>query len=212
MVSRRIITRRSIPACAGEPWRRFRRLALLTVYPRVCGGTATARPAQVSPAGLSPRVRGNRHRYLPHPHRARSIPACAGEPAPPVQWSADARVYPRVCGGTPLLNFEQGGTAGLSPRVRGNPRRVQLAQQIARSIPACAGEPSSGRSYPPAPWVYPRVCGGTYPLCLMAAAKCGLSPRVRGNRLAGGPVARAAGSIPACAGEPSSDSAYVSVW
>ena len=50
---------RSIPACAGEP-----RPAVLErypepVYPRVCGGTRSARLGWSGWAGLSPRVRGN---------------------------------------------------------------------------------------------------------------------------------------------------------
>ena len=51
-------------------------------------------------------------------------------------------------------------------------------------------------------WVYPRVCGGT----LSATGGCmsiwGLSPRVRGNRLARHAINPPARSIPACAGEP----------
>ena len=55
----------------------------------------------------------------------------------------------------------QTASAGLSPRVRGNPIAADEAAGIAGSIPACAGEPLSVM------WcefdfrVYPRVCGGT---------------------------------------------------
>ena len=52
--------RRSIPACAGEPRLRTAPLAAAEVYPRVCGGTVWSIPCRSSPAGLSPRVRGNR--------------------------------------------------------------------------------------------------------------------------------------------------------
>ena len=49
---------------------------------------------------------------------------------------------------------------------------------------------------------YPRVCGGTAMLWLIAIGLWGLSPRVRGNR-GGHPVTGGAGgTIPACAGEP----------
>ena len=51
--------RRSIPACAGEPAvQDFPDLAV-TVYPRVCGGTAGKQGRAVKFRGLSPRVRGN---------------------------------------------------------------------------------------------------------------------------------------------------------
>ncbi len=71
---------------------------------------------------------------------------------------------------------------GLSPRVRGNQRR--LSYQRAKAA------------------VYPRVCGGTQSSLSSPQAGAGLSPRVRGNRR--GPSRRSEGkrSIPACAGEP----------
>ena len=52
--------------------------------------------------------------------------------------------------------------------------------------------------------VYPRVCGGTHHAWPWAALGGGLSPRVRGNRLRLLYRENLPGSIPACAGEPSS--------
>ena len=54
----------SIPALAGEP-----RLKTLTanpnqVYPRACGGTSATSTIKEKPAGLSPRLRGNRYSRL----------------------------------------------------------------------------------------------------------------------------------------------------
>ena len=71
-----------------------------------------------------------------------------------------------------------------------------------RSIPACAGEPSTWRSTSTGPGVYPRVCGGTSTVSATLAARNGLSPRVRGNPVGVHRRAHAPGSIPACAGEP----------
>ena len=72
----------SIPACAGEP-RYFSQLAdKHEVYPRVCGGTSTGALYCLTVPGLSPRVRGNRANFGLDPAGDRSIPACAGEPAP----------------------------------------------------------------------------------------------------------------------------------
>ena len=34
-----------------------------------------------------------------------------------------------------------GGGSGLSPRVRGNPKRIRSGKDLLGSIPACAGEP-----------------------------------------------------------------------
>ena len=109
-----------------------------------------------------------------------------------------------MCGGTAGPPVKTAAIKGLSPRVRGNRGRPTSGANICGSIPACAGEPtvvvaSSGRAE-----VYPRVCGGTSPATERRSVVAGLSPRVRGNRAF--PVGQrpAAGSIPACAGEPAS--------
>ena len=111
-----------------------------------------------------------------------------------------------MCGGTmpcrgilPLL-------MGLSPRVRGNRRRMDGAGVRAGSIPACAGEPSGDETPSEMDRVYPRVCGGTSIILLCQTHHQGLSPRVRGNRgfVLDAPSTR--GSIPACAGEPATRS------
>ena len=71
---------RSIPACAGEPMSRASRRASVTVYPRVCGGTACRAMSANHGGGLSPRVRGNLAERAAGAKGERSIPACAGEP------------------------------------------------------------------------------------------------------------------------------------
>ena len=69
--------------------------------------------------------------------------------------------YPRVCGGTFLFHVAQRREKGLSPRVRGNRFTEVEGNLRARTIPACAGEPSYRHQWRPAPGDYPRVCGGT---------------------------------------------------
>ncbi len=133
----------SIPACAGEPASIIAWSDQPAVYPRVCGGTQNAIEHPCWQRGLSPRVRGN----LPGDHQAGglrgSIPACAGEPGMRVAFHPTQQVYPRVCGGTVVGAVAQLQSAGLSPRVRGNPAVVRLCVSKRRSIPACAGEPLS---------------------------------------------------------------------
>ena len=73
---------RSIPACAGEPLELVGRGVGYGVYPRVCGGTSVVIVPPACLGGLSPRVRGNLGFGMGHPYAVRSIPACAGEPAP----------------------------------------------------------------------------------------------------------------------------------
>ena len=152
--------------------------------------------------GLSPRGRGNRRGGVQLPSVTRSIPAWAGEPINGDGWWDSGKVYPRVGGGTLTRQRLCHSTEGLSPRGRGN-RLFGLRGTIpARSIPAWAGEPSSGALLLMGKKVYPRVGGGTasatYPLEPMS----GLSPRGRGNRPFGPSSPRGPRSIPAWAGEP----------
>ena len=146
------VTKRSIPAWAGEPWLPVRTELSGAVYPRVGGGTraptvtnsrrtlSRSIPAwagepgshtgnQPRPfKGLSPRGRGNRLCRIAgvgHVHRYRA-------------W-----VYPRVGGGTLQVIQTVQVHGGLSPRGRGNPDRWDHRYaDIA---------------------VYPRVGGGTDP-------------------------------------------------
>ena len=195
---------RSIPACAGEPPSAKNTGMNSTVYPRVCGGTGAVGGAGESPAGLSPRVRGNRGRRGAVIRAGRSIPACAGEPGAGARGGWRRRVYPRVCGGTSSQNGKTAINQGLSPRVRGNHAGGVRLPAVAGSIPACAGEPATPTCPQRGTMVYPRVCGGTCSAKWMKASSGGLSPRVRGNHRGTACSQKRAGSIPACAGEPDS--------
>ena len=170
----------------------------------MCGGTrATAHTAE-SRQGLSPRVRGNLIVVLPAISLNRSIPACAGEPTRKASSPLSFSVYPRVCGGTPRRWSGRPQRRGLSPRVRGNPLVAMMAGVLAGSIPACAGEPPDYAGAAAGAKVYPRVCGGTTRSGRRRGRERGLSPRVRGNRRLRRRDSWRRGSIPACAGEPSS--------
>ena len=168
----------------------------------MCGGTTNTESDTTTGNGLSPRVRGNRADGDLHIVFAGSIPACAGEPPTPSLSGRRRKVYPRVCGGTVLWMEWQEVLGGLSPRVRGNLRRVALHYLQEGSIPACAGEPQSPAVQEVVKRVYPRVCGGTSDRPIGCCRLDGLSPRVRGNHFKQGVCDKNIGSIPACAGEP----------
>ena len=171
----------SIPACAGEPSTSAPTWTVLSVYPRVCGGTE-GKPQHIPAAGgLSPRVRGNPVGIGYAADRIGSIPACAGEPAARPVGQPRAGVYPRVCGGTLQAVCYRCIRMGLSPRVRGNPEGGARHRAEIGSIPACAGEPRALAFAGHVLGVYPRVCGGTYLCGIRASDRRGLSPRVRGN-------------------------------
>ena len=152
---------RSIPACAGEPGPAASSAGRIRVYPRVCGGTCGGVSMWADSPGLSPRVRGNQRSKFPSIECLRSIPACAGEPAPRGYCNRGCTVYPRVCGGTSPGASSGLAVCGLSPRVRGNLRRAHHPAWQRGSIPACAGEPRGASISPAGGGVYPRVCGGT---------------------------------------------------
>ena len=192
----------SIPACAGEPCQRQYAPCSIEVYPRVCGGAAWPRFRSRNWVGLSPRVRGSRTVYLRGGGCHGSIPACAGEPCWPPTRRLRARVYPRVCGGALAKRAKRRAKKGLSPRVRGSLGRAPEHPGLEGSIPACAGEPTSGRDRPRLDAVYPRVCGGAEGRQSSRVVPNGLSPRVRGSRPPATLSPSRRGSIPACAGEP----------
>ena len=197
----------SIPACAGEPSSWYVAPSAVSVYPRVCGGTASAAMARFSARGLSPRARGNLLATPVSGISTRSIPACAGEPGLVAVAQVIGEVYPRVCGGTRASIAYRSNPDGLSPRVRGNRHPCIVEGYRVRSIPACAGEPHRSGASMGTDRVYPRVCGGTGDRRGIAEAAWGLSPRVRGNLASMGSRANRTRSIPACAGEPSKMSA-----
>ena len=175
----------------------------------------------IAACGLSPRVRGNHSGPRALGDDRGSIPARAGEPSLPQSLNRAGKVYPRACGGTELEIYADIDTTGLSPRVRGTARTLiiwlygGLSPRVrgnlvagadvvdgGGSIPARAGEPSPlCRGMAPVT-VYPRACGGTSQAGSRSGSRCGLSPRVRGNRLEPVLPRRWRGSIPARAGEP----------
>ena len=154
---------------------------LLTVYPRVGGGTCYRRPEVLIWLGLSPRGRGNRIGLTSTGRVPRSIPAWAGEPRRSVRLLIAGKVYPRVGGGTMDNEIREELYQGLSPRGRGNPLSGLAPFSLEGSIPAWAGEPIPGISPARRGKVYPRVGGGTLAHVRRFISRRGLSPRGRGN-------------------------------
>ena len=193
---------RSIPACTGEPPYKDERFDCDEVYPRVYGGTVCILSQVAVSGGLSPRVRGNRQDRVGGGRRRGSIPACTGEPTLPGPSPCGPGVYPRVYGGTPIPSCVGWVVGGLSPRVRGNHGPNRRYAKMARSIPACTGEPCRKSPTRRRRRVYPRVYGGTLSISLAGSLHPGLSPRVRGNPVTTASPLILQRSIPACTGEP----------
>ena len=195
---------RSIPACAGNPRCAWSACRPTRVHPRVCGEPAGAHAAARISSGPSPRVRGTPERAASPRSAAGSIPACAGNPWARAAWRTSRRVHPRVCGEPAEKAAERPDDAGPSPRVRGTLPQRRARGRRAGSIPACAGNPCSACTTPIRTRVHPRVCGEPARTSATRRANGGPSPRVRGTRLPGRPESKPRGSIPACAGNPTS--------
>ena len=152
--------------------------------------------------GLSPRVRGILLDGGHSPGGKGSIPACTGNPRPPplVRWVS--KVYPRVYGESSDGERRENIADGLSPRVRGIRCSFQLRLRDRRSIPACTGNPLAQQVVGVAKQVYPRVYGESDTQIMGTRGMSGLSPRVRGIRIAVSSPRSCAGSIPACTGNP----------
>ena len=172
---------RSIPACAGEAVFLLLARRYQQVYPRVCGGSGRFLLQLPPRRGLSPRVRGKPGSITGKSLVSRSIPACAGEAPPAYARRAGLPVYPRVCGGSSWSFCCAIPFTGLSPRVRGKLKIGDHTTDIARSIPACAGEAISHPREFTLGGVYPRVCGGSPLTPSDPPTAAGLSPRVRGK-------------------------------
>ncbi len=132
---------RSIPARAGQPTGRERRVVIAKVYPRPRGATTELDVSFATLYGLSPPARGNRLRNVRRVLRIGSIPARAGQPR---RWTCSLRrcqVYPRPRGATAHGTAGDLRCYGLSPPARGNLGDDGSNEMLPRSIPARAGQP-----------------------------------------------------------------------
>ncbi len=133
------VTRRFIPACAGNASPESSSRLGNRVHPRVCGERAKAGRRSEKVCGSSPRVRGT-----PGPaQRPRRVP----------------QVHPRVCGERTSRQNTTGRDHGSSPRVRGTRRPACRAKRCSRFIPACAGNAARSPGRRGHTTVHPRVCG-----------------------------------------------------
>ena len=171
----------SIPACTGKPRCGPLRSRAPRVYPRMYGETLGGSIQHRGGSGLSPHVRGNQQGGAVRRAQDGSIPACTGKPSLPPGCRSSERVYPRMYGETQAASYNANVRRGLSPHVRGNPRRFRYVFIAQGSIPACTGKPMPLSAAPPAQSVYPRMYGETSPDRYDALVLSGLSPHVRGN-------------------------------
>ena len=170
----------------------------------MCGEAAYTETLDFRARGPSPRVRGSpwsmRHRSA----TPGSIPACAGKPRARAGLDTARAVHPRVCGEAGEGFYPGEVVSGPSPRVRGSRRDDAGVVEASGSIPACAGKPRTPGMAASLRRVHPRVCGEAAERERIRVAVAGPSPRVRGSRRRRRARGWRCGSIPACAGKPSS--------
>ena len=181
----RSLPRRSIPAHAGEPTSGIGWCPAAGVYPRPRGGATGRKIVFWFCWGLSPPTRGSR--------------------SPASSFAFRSRVYPRPRGGAGYGAATGRVGGGLSPPTRGSLRYLCVFKQIHGSIPAHAGEPRVRDRFRDGDRVYPRPRGGAPPTKAMPRLRMGLSPPTRGSLQSGIKRQHLVRSIPAHAGEPSSE-------
>ena len=194
------ISRRFIPACAGNGRATREGSVRSTVHPRVCGERTRVDDLHVRSSGSSPRVRGTAVDPIGGWERWRFIPACAGNGSARVAPINESTVHPRVCGerASPICTVHPDG--GSSPRVRGTAIPIPTHMRRRRFIPACAGNghgaPARRHNTP----VHPRVCGERSDRRQLSPCVVGSSPRVRGTARSADRGGENLRFIPACAG------------
>ena len=131
--------RRFIPAGAGNIIEGFPGLMRQTVHPRRCGEHILALVNAQRGNGSSPQVRGTWEKYYRIGQRYRFIPAGAGNIL--IQRSTCFRtsVHPRRCGEHTDFSIDGDYDGGSSPQVRGTYAAGRRQTDVARFIPAGAG-------------------------------------------------------------------------
>ena len=137
---------RFIPACAGNAFTPAVHQKFVTVHPRMRGERLAALPCAGIFTGSSPHARGTHPGMGVSQLQDRFIPACAGNADERKMTLEGSPVHPRMRGErVPFLAAMRSNT-GSSPHARGTRHRAGHARAVARFIPACAGNATSGPS------------------------------------------------------------------
>ena len=197
------VLRRFIPARAGNTVRHPLRSTSRPVHPRSRGEHGPHSVAPVYYDGSSPLARGTpdeRRRSLLVP---RFIPARAGNTRRPRRGDRWRPVHPRSRGEHLDARVLDGAAGGSSPLARGTPEPLEDRAEVARFIPARAGNTrraSKGAASVP---VHPRSRGEHNVTSSVVPSSSGSSPLARGTRVSAPRCAALSRFIPARAGNTS---------
>ncbi len=161
------------------------------------------RKAELLTAGRSPRARSSQRRQGEDLGVAGSISACAEQPICRSHRRRRRQVDLRVRGAAELRAIQMQLEQGRSPRARSSPHRRRGGRARVGSISACAEQPGLRLGFARPVEVDLRVRGAA-PLGVLATADLwGRSPRARSSRRRVAEAQVSAGSISACAEQPS---------
>ena len=191
---------RFIPALAGNISLGLFQLVCETVHPRARGEHCCGQPSITANIGSSPRSRGTYGFTVTLHDDQRFIPALAGNIIFRLTGHRARPVHPRARGEHYLLDKVAGKLRGSSPRSRGTLLARQGGGEVARFIPALAGNMWRRRVTRPALAVHPRARGEHAGNDLGPIEGVGSSPRSRGTCLTDQTDASGVRFIPALAG------------
>ncbi|PKV04346.1 hypothetical protein CQR51_1309 [Bifidobacterium pseudolongum subsp. globosum] len=209
-----------IPALAGNTCRKISARRSLRDHPRACGEHQQQPRRSAHRQGSSPRLRGTLRVGVVAAAVHGIIPALAGNTTAGIFQRIAGRDHPRACGEHLASAFNTLFGVGSSPRLRGtrgvdllaaveeeiipalagNTSRPRSTRRAAGIIPVLAGNTSKHSSRSSRRWDHPRACGEHVLVAFEHDLDRGSSPRLRGTPEHGQCGRRAAGIIPALAG------------
>ena len=150
--------------------------------------------------GSSPHARGTPDRGRQDHGRLRFIPACAGNALPDRVARYRMTVHPRMRGERKQQQRSAWPSGGSSPHARGTPAWAGRKLNLARFIPACAGNAIHLHMLCHHVPVHPRMRGERTWKRATSTPFVGSSPHARGTPRAGCSACTVPRFIPACAG------------
>ena len=201
--SRHNVSRRIIPAYAGNRTLRLFSFSSIRDHPRVCGEQRIVRVIVHLHRGSSPRMRGTGSFLELRTQPIGIIPAYAGNRSRLRRREDTPRDHPRVCGEQVPIFATLTRMLGSSPRMRGTEIGPQVVEPQAGIIPAYAGNRNWYTGGQTNVRDHPRVCGEQDIADWEEIASEGSSPRMRGTASGGSCVLAREGIIPAYAGNSS---------
>ena len=175
------LSKRIIPAHAGQTAVDAANRLGRTDHPRACGANDVAIPRTLAKSGSSPRMRGKLARDTEHIGGIRIIPAHAGQTCFAEYSFCRSADHPRACGANAEAIAQAAAEDGSSPRMRGKLVIIVPINAAQRIIPAHAGQTTRVDELISPVSNHPRACGANLLGQITSHVTLGSSPRMRGK-------------------------------